>query len=126
MNFERPSGEQREKETPSIDKVLERAIMLRSMKNWLGPFMARHAAEDAEQPLGYESRREDFVAAITRDQEAAEDRGDIEGAAKLEEMRKHFENKTLVPPEVQTMKEIVLALGEEYERAAKLAREARE
>lgn len=125
MKFEQPSGEQHEKVAPSVDKILERAILLRSMKNWLGPFMARHAAEDNEQPLGFESRREDFAAAITRDREAAEKEGLIEEASALKEMQEHFEDETLVPPEAQTMDEIIRALGDAYELMAKLARETR-
>lgn len=123
MSFERPSSEeQHEKELLSVDKILERAILLRSMKNWLGQFMARHAAEDADQPLGYKSPRESFNAAITHDREAAEERGDIGGAAALKEMREHFDNETLIPPEAQTLKEIIAALSDEYARLAKLAR----
>ncbi|MDO8585267.1 MAG: hypothetical protein Q7R85_04100 [bacterium] len=125
MNFEHQGEEQRENEPLSVDKLLERAILLRSMKNWLEPFMARHAGEDAEQPLDDESRRENFAAAITHDQQAAEEQGDIEGAAKLEEMRERFANKDIVPPEAQTVQEIIDALSDGYERMAKLAREAR-
>ena len=85
--------------------------------------MARHAAAENEQPIGFESSREDFFATITRSQKAAEESGDIEGAAKLEDMHRRFTDETLVPPAAPTMQEIITALGDEYARMAKLARE---
>lgn len=120
MKFEQPSGEeQREKEPLSVDKILERVILLHSMKNWLGEFMMRHAeGEELEKPL---ETREDFFATITRDRKAAEDRGDIESAAALEEMTKRFQDERNIPLEAQKMDEIIATLREECERMKKLA-----
>lgn len=130
MNFERPSnkerreGEQHERNEATISEALERAIVLRTMKNWLGQFMARHAAEDPERPLRLTSTRNDFRDALAYDRAAAEEQGHIEDAAALEAMEKRFADEDIIPPEAQTMKEIIGTLNDAYERMTKHAREA--